>query len=351
MSRFRSLVSVVSLGGGNGLSCLLKGLKHGVLEPSQVQRSGSKAWISRLTAVVTVTDDGGSSGRLRDELQVLPPGDIRNCLVALSTDESLLSQLFQYRFTGTGALRGHSFGNLLLTALTGVTGDFLKAIRLSSRVLAIRGRIYPSTLQDVRLEAFLASGIRVRGESAISGASTRIRKIALSPRNCRPVPAVLHAIRTADIITLGPGSLYTSLLPNLLVPGIADEIRKARALKVFIGNLMTQPGETQDFTTSDHLEAIYSHAGNSLFDAVILNNKPISKAILARYKEKGSVPVVTELKTIRNLGLTILQGDLLAQERAIRHDPKLLAAALFVAHKQWTTSELIARAKPSLPSL
>ena len=191
----------------------------------------------------------------------------------------------------------------------------------------------------------------MRGESAISGASTRIRKIALSPRNCRPVPAVLHAIRTADIITLGPGSLYTSLLPNLLVPGIADEIRKARALKVFIGNLMTQPGETQDFTTSDHLEAINSHAGKSLFDAVILNNKPISKAILARYKEKGSVPVVTDLKTMRNLGLTILQGDLLAQGRAIRHDPKLLAAALFVAHRQWTTSELIARGKPSLPSL
>jgi uncharacterized cofD-like protein len=350
MSRTRNLVGVVSLGGGNGLSCLLKGLKHGI-SPSQTGRPAAKGWISCLTAVVTVTDDGGSSGRLRSELQVLPPGDIRNCLVALSMDESLLSELFQYRFTGTGALRGHSFGNLLLTALTEVTGDFLKAIQFSSSVLAIRGQIYPSTLDDVRLEAFLDNGVRVRGESAISGTNSRIRKVALSPRGCRPVRKVLDAIRTADIITVGPGSLYTSLLPNLLVPGIAHEIRKARALKVFIGNLMTQPGETQGFTASDHLEAIYSHAGNNLFDAIILNNKPIAKTILSRYKERGSVPVVSDFKRIRDLGLTILEGDLLAQERAIRHDPNLLATALFVAHKQWTTSELLGSAKRSLPSL
>src|SRR5213593_1406848 len=230
MNRPQKLLDIVSIGGGTGLSYLLKGLKPSVAQPSYVEAPTGKPWISRLTAVVTVSDDGGSSGKLRDELRVLPPGDIRNCLVALSADESLMSHLFQYRFPGTGGLQGHSFGNLFLTALTGVTGDFLTAIRVSSEVLAIRGRIYPSTLEDVHLVATMDGGMRLRGESVISKSSARIRKIALSPRNCHPVPAVLQAMRNADIITLGPGSLYTSLIPNLLVRGIVTEIRRSRAL-------------------------------------------------------------------------------------------------------------------------
>jgi uncharacterized cofD-like protein len=310
------------------LACLLKGLKNRVLDPPIIEAPAVEPWISRLTAVVTVTDDGGSSGRLRDELQVLPPGDIRNCIVALSADESLLSQLFQYRFPGSGQLHGHSFGNLFLTALTGVTGDFLEAVRVSSDVLAVKGRIYPSTLHDVRLQAVLADGTRVHGESLISRSRSRIASISLSPPDCRPVPAVMEAIRKADVITVGPGSLFTSLLPNLLVPGIAEALRKSAAAKIYISNLMSQPGETTDFTAADHVEAIYAHTGDRLFDWIILNNQPISNTVLARYRAQGAMPVVNDRGRIAALGIGIMEDALLARGNVVRHDPDRLAAAV-----------------------
>ena len=335
MRPLKSLLDVVSIGGGNGLACLLKGLKHGVVELPVVEPQAARAWISRLTAVVTVTDDGGSSGRLRDELKMPPPGDIRNCLVALSADESLLSQLFQYRFPGSGGLEGHSFGNLFLTALKGITGDFLESIRLSSDVLAIRGRIFPSTLQDVRLEATLENGRQVRGESAISASEMRIKTISLRPEDCRPVPAVLEAIRRAHIITVGPGSLYTSLLPNLLVRGIPDAMRRSKALKIYIANLMTQPGETTGYTAAQHLEAIHLHAGPKLFDMVVLNRKPVGRTVLARYRRQGATPVVSDRSIIEAMGPAVFEEELLARERVIRHDPDLLAAAVLHAYESW----------------
>ena len=288
-----------------------------------------------MTAVVTVTDDGGSSGRLREELQVLPPGDIRNCMVALSTDESLLSHLFQYRFAGTGQLHGHSFGNLFLSALTGVTGDFLEAIRVSSDVLAIKGKIYPATLQDVRLKAVLEDGSRLFGESLISRSRARITSLSLSPPDCKPVPAVLQAIRKADLITLGPGSLFTSLLPNLLVPGIARALRRSPAMKIFICNLMSQPGETIGFSAADHVAAIYNHTGGKLFDWIILNDQPISPTVLARYRRQGSAPVATDRERITALGLRIFEKPLLARGRAVRHDPDRLAEAVYQAYCCW----------------
>lgn len=329
------LLNVVSIGGGTGLACLLKGLKHSVYEPPIIEAPLRRLWIAGLTAVVTVSDDGGSSGRLRSELRVLPPGDIRNCMVALSMDESLLSRLFQYRFAGSGQLGGHSFGNLFLTALTGITGDFLSAIRVSSRVLAIRGRIYPATLQDVRLEAETEDGRRVRGESVISQSKARIARISLVPPHCAPVPAVLEAIRQADIVTVGPGSLYTSLVPNLLVRGVAEEIRRSRALKIFIGNLMTQPGETTGMSAADHLEAIHWHAGGPLFDGVILNNAPIAGDLLERYRSQGAEPVRSDLKRIRAMGLRVLERALLARGTAVRHDPDRLAETVRYAFRRW----------------
>lgn len=341
------LSDVVSIGGGTGLSCLLKGLKYAVPDFPEPHGIAAAPWISRLTAIVTVTDDGGSSGRLRHELRVLPPGDIRNCLVALSTDESLLSQLFQYRFPGSGHLQGHSFGNLFLTALTGVTGDFLKAIKVSSDVLASGGRIYPATLEDVHLEAVLEDGARLMGESAISKSHSRIRRVALCPRDCRPIPAVLEAIRMADIITVGPGSLFTSLLPNLLVKGIAREIQNSKALKIFIGNLMTQPGETTGFSASAHLQAIREHIGYHLFDAVILNNKPIAANVLGRYRRQGAAPVASDYESLRRMGLMIHEGELLAREKAVRHDPGLLADAVRKAYEIWKASRKTRSAKTS----
>ena len=345
MPTSNALSNIVSIGGGTGLSCLLKGLKYAVPDLSRPSGIAVAPWISRLTAIVTVTDDGGSSGRLRDELCVLPPGDIRNCLAALSTDESLLSRLFQYRFPGSGQLQGHSFGNLFLTALTGVTGDFLKAIRVSSDVLAIRGRIYPATLEDVRLEAVLEDGAKLQGESAISKSHASIHRVALCPRDCRPIPAVLEAIRTADIITVGPGSLFTSLIPNLLVKGIAHEMRKSRAFKIFIGNLMTQPGETTGFSASAHLQAIRKHTGHQLFDAVILNNKPISANVLGRYRRQRAAPVPNDQEILRQMGLMIHEGELLAHERVVRHNPKLLADAVHKAYETWSASHKSLSAK------
>ena len=344
----RILQKVVSIGGGTGLSCLLKGLKHRVFDPPIIEAPPVRPWISRLTAVVTVTDDGGSSGRLRDELRVLPPGDIRNCIVALSADDTLLSHLFQYRFPGSGELQGHSFGNLFLTALTGITGDFMEAIRVSSDVLAIRGKIFPATLHDVRLEALLADGTRLLGESLISRSTSPIHTLSLSPPDCKPVPAVLEAIRNADMITIGPGSLFTSLLPNLLVPGIVRALRETRAMKIYISNLMSQPGETTGFSAADHVAAIYRHTGTSLFDWIILNRQPISPTVLARYRRQGALPVASDRTRLESIGLEICGGNLLARGRVVRHDPDLLAEAVHRTYQMRKSAGTSARKAASV---
>ncbi len=310
-------VRIVALGGGTGLSTLLRGLKEHV---ARRRREHLKRPISDLAAVVTVTDDGGSSGRLRREYRVLPPGDIRNCMVALSKDEALLGQLFQYRFPAGRGLGGHSFGNLFLTALTNVTGDFPEAVRLSGQVLAIRGRIFPSTAENVTLEAELEDGRVVAGETRISRSRKRIRRVFLVPRRVQPVPEVLDAIRQADLILVGPGSLYTSIIPNLLVDGVTRAVERSRAKRIYIANLMTQPGETEGYSVAAHVRAIYEHTRKGLFDWVVLNRTPISPRVLRRYRAEGAEPVESSLKELRRMGLRCISGDLLQESGVVRHD-------------------------------
>ena len=319
-------MQVVAIGGGTGLSTLLRGLKvylRGITNPL-----GRHAKILRLTAVVTVTDEGGSSGRLRRDFRILPPGDIRNCMVALAEDEHLLTQLFNYRFSSGQGLRGHSFGNLFLAALTHLTRDFAKAVRVSSEVLAIRGEIYPSTLSDVRLKAEQANGRIIYGESRITKTPIPIKRLHIMPSRCRPLPETLAAIEHADLITVGPGSLYTSLIPNLLVRGIPDEIARSRALKVYISNLMTQPGESRGYSAADHVRALHEHAGRKLFDAVILNDSPVSAALRRRYAADGAAPVVNDLAEVRAMGVLPVLADVLLEDRVARHNSAQLAKLL-----------------------
>ena len=259
---------------------------------------------------------------------MLAPGDIRNCLVALAEDEALLSRLFQYRFANGKGLHGHSFGNLFLTALTEVTGDFHQVIRLSSEVLAIRGRIFPSTLENVRLEAELEDGRRVQGETRISHAEGKIRKLHLRPRRCAPVPETLAALAEADLITLGPGSLYTSVIPNLLVEGIPKAIRESRAPVVYISNLMWQPGETDGYSASDHLRAMHEHSSADLVDMVVLSSSRISAAVLRRYADYEAQPVKNDRHRLERLGVRVIPEDLTATDQTIRHDPDRLARLL-----------------------
>jgi len=318
---------VVALGGGTGLSALLRGLKDHVVRRSD-QDATSERPITDLAAIVTVTDDGGSSGRLRRENRVLPPGDIRNCMVALSKDEALLSRLFQYRFHAGRGLRGHNFGNLFLAALTHVTGDFAEAVRVSSKVLAIRGRIFPSTVSNVHLVATLADGKRVQGETRISRSQAPIRRIELSPSRVRPLPAAIEAIHEADLILMGPGSLYTSVIPNLLIPEIARAIVRSKAPRVYIANLMTQPGETTRYSLSDHLRAIDDHVPGRIIDAVVANRKPVSPDVARRYSAEGAEPVVVDRdKTIKRK-VRLYTDDLLEEHGVIRHNSPLLARLL-----------------------
>ena len=317
MDERRAAYRIVALGGGTGLSAVLRGLKEHIAERGKHR---TKQPIGDLTAVVTVTDDGGSSGRLRREYQVLPPGDIRNCLVALSRDELLLGDLFQYRFPAGRGLAGHSFGNLFLTALTNVTGDFPRAVQVSARVLAIRGRIYPSTAQNVTLEAELADGKIVKGETNISRSRKRIERVRLVPRRVRPLPEVLAALREANLILVGPGSLYTSILPNLLVEEVSEMIANSRATRVYIANLMTQPGETQNYSVADHVRAIYRHTGHPLFDRVVINRTPISRRLLRRYAAQGAEPVDPSFQDLDAMGVKYVTGDIVQQEKVIRHD-------------------------------
>jgi uncharacterized cofD-like protein len=313
---------VVVMGGGTGISALLHGLKH------YARAAESSVPAVDITAVVTVTDDGGSSGRLRREFDVLPPGDIRNCMVALSEDEALLSRLFQYRFEAGRGLKGHSFGNLFLMALTQIMGDFPEAVRASSEVLKIAGRIYPSTSAKVALEAKLEDGTRVVGETRISRSRARIKSVKLLPRQAKPLAAALSAIAEADAITLGPGSLFTSVIPNLLVQGIPAAIRQSRAVKAYIVNLMWQPGETTDFSASDHIRAIQKHAGGKLLDYAVVNVRGIRRALQQRYEKQQARPVDVDIDAIVKLGIRIMAGNLVQQSEKVRHDPDATAAVV-----------------------
>jgi uncharacterized cofD-like protein len=309
---------LVAVGGGTGLSVLLRGLKHHV---------GSDR-LKQLTGVVTVTDDGGSSGRLRREFGVLPPGDIRNCLVALADDEDLLARLFQYRFPNGDGLLGHSFGNLFLTALTGITGDFHQAILTAESILSVRGKICPATVQDVRLRARGASGRVYEGESAIGTSGEPIDGLELDPPAPPAFPPALTAIDKADLILLGPGSLYTSIIPNLLIPGIRQAVNRSRARTVLLLNLMTQPGETDGMSGLDHLKAVERFTGRGLVDAVLVNSAPIPEPLLEHYAETGSEPVRCDREPIEEMGIRIVEADLLAEGDLIRHDPGKLATAV-----------------------
>ena len=317
---------VVSIGGGTGLSSLLSGLKQ--YAHLSEDRSPEHPLLD-ITAVVTVTDDGGSSGRLRRDFDVLPPGDIRSCMVALSEDEALLSQLFRYRFQTGRGLKGHSFGNLFLTALAGITGDFSDAVKMSCEVLNIAGRIYPSTRSNVSLEAVLEGGRVVAGETRISRSKKPIRQIRLQPPNAKPLKETLEAIANADLITMGPGSLFTSVVPNLLVTGIAKAIRKSPAMKAYFVNLMSQPGETTNFRASDHVQAVHDHAGGPLLDCVIVSNTHISPAMRRRYEEQMAAPVENDLDNIRAMGLEIYQADLLQKNVKVRHNPVALGSLTY----------------------
>jgi uncharacterized cofD-like protein len=315
---------VVALGGGTGLSALLRGLREHVMRQGD-RRPTRLRPITDLAAIVTVTDDGGSSGRLRRENRMLPPGDIRNCMVALSKDEPLLSSLFQYRFHAGKGLRGHNFGNLFLAALTHVTGDFAEAVRVSSRVLAVRGRIFPSTLSNVHLVATLADGSRVKGETRISRSQVPIRKIALNPRHVRPLPLALEAIQNADLIFMGPGSLYTSVIPNLLIPEIARAVARSKAPRVYIANLMTQPGETTQYALSDHIRAIQEHVRGRVVDAVVANRQSISPRVARRYRVKGAEPVRLDRENMLKTKVELITGDLVEEHGVLRHNSPRLA--------------------------
>lgn len=307
---------IVAIGGGTGLSTLLRGLK---------------VYSANITAIVTVADDGGSSGRLRQEFGVLPPGDIRNCLAALADEEKLLTELFQYRFKAGEGLLGHSFGNLFLTAMSDITGDLERGVAASSKVLAIRGQVLPATLSDVRLWAELSDGRRIQGESKITEAGGSIVKIGCIPENPPGLPAAIKAIKEADYIIMGPGSLYTSVIPNLLVPEIADAIAASEAPRIYVCNIMTQPGETQGYTVADHIRAIDAACGRPLFNAVLVHKKSPSARALIRYAQQQSHPVFVDREAIAQLGRRIVLANVMHEDETgcVRHNSERLARVLW----------------------
>jgi uncharacterized cofD-like protein len=323
-------MNVVAIGGGTGLSTLLRGLKKHV-------GASSAPSIASLSAIVTVTDEGGSSGILRKELGMLPPGDIRNCIVALAQEERLLSQLFAYRFD-LGAVQGHSFGNLALAALTQITGSFDKAVLAVSEVLRVNGSIFPSTLADVRVRATCADGTELVGELAISGDPTeplrprpehaRITRLAIDPPDAAPIPEAIEALRAADLILIGPGSLYTSILPNLMIRGLADAIRDSRALRVYTCNVMTQPGETDGYDAEDHLCALLEHAG-AVVDAMIVNDRRPSERTLEAYASQHQFPVSCDRSAVEALGVRPFFADIISEGNYLRHDSGALAETVF----------------------
>jgi len=301
---------IVVIGGGTGLAMLLHGLKEHT---------------SNITAVVTVADDGGSSGRLRKEFDVLPPGDIRNCLVALAEAEPLMGKLFQFRFEEGTELAGHSFGNLFITAMSKVTGDFEAAIKESSKVLAIRGSVVPSTLDKVTLLAEHEDGSQTIGESQIPKSSSPVKRIHLQPVNCRPTAEAIEAIRKADAIVLGPGSLYTSIMPNLLVGRMYQEIISSKAIKIYVCNVMTQKGETDDLKASDHLKAIVEHTGPGIVDYCIVNTDRIPAEMVEKYRSEWSNPVVPDSENLRKMKTKVVEAHIVSTRGNVRHDSAKLA--------------------------
>ena len=307
---------IVAIGGGTGLSMLLKGIKH---------------ITNNITAVVTVGDDGGSSGRLREEMGVLPPGDIRNCIAALADDEDLVTKLFQYRFKTGEGLEGHSFGNLFLTALCSITGDMVRAVKESSNVLSIRGRVLPSTLDDMKLVAEMEDGRIIKGESNIPEAHGKIKRLYTDPAHCTPLEDVITAIRDADLIILGPGSLYTSVIPNLLVEEISKEIAKSGAKKIYVCNIMTQPGETDNYAVSDHIRAIMQHANSpKVIDAVLVNDF-LPKNLADKYQKAGSYPVRLDFENVSKLEVEVFSKKLIedSPEGLVRHSSTRVARAVY----------------------
>lgn len=312
---------VVAIGGGTGLSMLLKGIKH---------------ITNNITAVVTVGDDGGSSGRLRNEMGILPPGDIRNCIAALADDEDLVTKLFQYRFKSGEGLEGHSFGNLFLTALCSITGDMVRAVKESSNVLSIRGRVLPSTLDDMKLVAEMEDGRIIHGESNIPEAHGKIKRLYTDPQNCKALDDVIAAIKDAELIILGPGSLYTSVTPNLLITEIAQEIAKSNAKKIYVCNIMTQPGETDGYSVSDHVNALMKHANSrNIMDAVLVNDFMPSN-LAQKYQMSGSYPVKLDVENLKKLGVKLFSRKLIedSKEGLVRHSSNRVARAIYYWYRK-----------------
>ena len=314
---------IAVIGGGHGLSNMLRGLKN---------------YTDNLAAIVTVADDGGSSGMLRQDLGMPPPGDIRNCLEALANTEPLMGELMRYRFS-EGSLAGQSFGNLFLAALNGISSSFDEAVARMSEVLAITGRVLPVTTADVRLEAEFENGATVIGESKISHCKKkedcRIRRVRLIPGNTKALPSALTAIQNADLIVLGPGSLYTSIIPNLLVGGIVEEIQKSHAMKVYVCNVMTQEGETEGYTAADHIAALFHHSAPGLFHLCLANSSPIPKDVAARYAEEGAEPISCDERACAKLGVELIQRPIATVENGfVRHHSDHLARELILLHAE-----------------
>jgi uncharacterized cofD-like protein len=317
---------VVAIGGGTGLSTLLRGLCGHVAAPAQ--RSSVSGQIADLAAVVTVTDDGGSSGRLRKDFNMLPPGDLRNCMVALSEEGDLLAKLFAHRFRAGDGLEGHNFGNLFVAALTEITGDFGQAIQLASKVLATRGHIYPVTTANATLVARMDDGSLVRGETNITASRHRIAELMIEPPDAAALPETLEAIACADLITVGPGSLYTSLITNLLVQGIPEALAQAPGLRVYICNLMTQANESLGLSASEHIQRIYDHTHAPIFDYALVNTAPFSSETLARYAAENASPIVADIERIEAMGVRCIAGDFASEGAVVRHAAGRVTGAL-----------------------
>ena len=307
---------VVAVGGGTGLSMLLSGIKN---------------ITNNITAVVSVGDDGGSSGRLRESLDILPPGDIRHCMTALADDEDLVTKLFKYRFKNGEGLEGHSFGNLFLTAMCAITGDMASAVKASANVISIRGRVLPSTLDDMKLVAEMEDGRIVHGESNIPEAGGKIKRLFSEPSDCKALPEVIEAIRNAELIILGPGSLYTSVIPNLLIKEISDEIAKSNAKKIYVCNIMSQPGETDDYTVSDHLKALINHSGHSDIVNTVLVNNYLPENLADKYQKSGSYPIKVDSAEIKKLGIKVYAKNLVEPDKdgLVRHSSSKVARNIY----------------------
>ncbi|MDP5275829.1 gluconeogenesis factor YvcK family protein [Chengkuizengella axinellae] len=314
------LPKIVVIGGGTGLSVMLRGLKKKPLD---------------ITAIVTVADDGGSSGILRSEMQIPPPGDIRNVITALADAEPILSQVLSHRFTTGTGLAGHSMGNLILAAMKDITGDFVTGIKELSRVLAVRGRVLPASGQAIVLKAEMEDGSIVTGESQIPKVGKKINRVFIDKSEVTPLQEAIEAIKEADAILIGPGSLYTSIIPNLLVPQISDTIIQSTAIKIYVSNVMTQPGETDNYSVNDHLQSIYRHVGTHIFDYVIVNNEDIPPHVQQKYAEKGAVPVKLDLEEIVKNGFEVISDQLVLYRTYLRHDAEKLSMHIFHLVERW----------------